>query len=148
MAKKRFRFPITLPVIATVLLVLGLLAGPFINARATPEQLADNILLSAIPFVLVFVGILLYFITLIVIVARLLDNNISARLHGIFLSILIAGIVLGILGMFQPWLFQAYKYGFILLLFSTLGFIVWSHVTPRREQTQEETFPAVTNSTE
>jgi hypothetical protein len=148
MAKKRFRFPITLPVIATVLLVLGLLAGPFINARATPEQLADNILLSAIPFVLVFVGILLYFITLIVIVARLLDNNISARLHGIILSILIAGIVLGILGMFQPWIFQAYKYGFVLLLFSTLGFIVWSHVTPKREQTQEEIFPAVTNSTE
>jgi len=97
MAKKRFRFPITLPLIATVCLVLGLLAGPFINARATPEQLADNILLSAIPFVLVFVGILLYFITLIVILARLLDNNISPRIHSIILSLLIAGIVLGIL---------------------------------------------------
>ena len=148
MAKKRFRFPITLPLIATVLLVLGLLAGPFINARATPEQLADNILLSAIPFVLVFVGILLYFITLIVIIARLLDNNISPRIHGIILSVLIAGIVLGILGMFQPWLFQAYKYGFIVLLFSTLGFIVWSHVTPRREQTQEEARPVSTGGME
>jgi hypothetical protein len=144
MAKKRFRFPITLPLIATVLLVLGLLAGPFIKARATPEQLANNILLSAIPFVLVFVGILLYFITLIVIIARLLDNNISPRIHGIILSVLIAGIVLGILGMFQPWLFQAYKYGFILLLFSTLGFIVWSHVTRKREQTQEEARPVST----
>jgi hypothetical protein len=141
MAKKSFRFPITLPLIATVVLVLGLLAGPFIKARATPEQLADNILLSAIPFVLVFVGILLYFITLIVIIARLLDNNISPRIHGIVLSILIAGIIIGILGMFQPWIFQAYKYGFLLLLFSTLGFIVWSHVTPRREQTQEEARP-------
>ena len=141
MAKKKFRFPITLPLIATVCLVLGLLAGPFINARATPEQLADNILLSAIPFVLVFVGILLYFITLIVILARLLDNNISPRIHSIILSLLIAGIVLGILGMFQPWLFQAYKYGFILLLFSTFGYIVWSHVTPKREQTQEESRP-------
>ena len=148
MAKKSFRFPITLPVIATVSLVLGLLAGPFINARATPEQLADNILLSAIPFVLVFVGILLYFITLIVIIARLLDNNISPRIHGIILSVLIGGIVLGILGMFQPWLFQAYKYGFILLLFSTLGFIVWSHVTPKREQTQAEARPVSTGGLE
>jgi hypothetical protein len=148
MAKKRFRFPITLPVIATVLLVLGLLAGPFVQARATPEQLADNILLSAIPFVLVFVGILLYFITFIVIIARLLDNNISPRIHGIILSILIAGIVLGILGMFQPWIFKAYKYGFIVLLFSTLGFIVWSHVNPKREQTQEEAGPVRTGGVE
>jgi hypothetical protein len=148
MAKKRFRFPITLPVIATVLLVLGLLAGPFVQSRATPEQLADNILLSAIPFVLVFVGILLYFITFIVIIARLLDNNISPRIHGIILSILIAGIVLGILGMFQPWIFKAYKYGFIVLLFSTLGFIVWSHVNPKREQTQEEAGPVRTGGVE
>jgi hypothetical protein len=59
----------------------------------------------------------------------------------VILTILIAGIVLGILGMFQPWIFQAYKYGFIVLLFSTLGFIVWSHVTPKREQTQEEASP-------
>lgn len=148
MAKKSFRFPITLPVIATVVLVLGLLAGPFINARATPEQLADNILLSAIPFVLVFVGILLYFITLIVIIARLLDNNVSPRIHGIVLSALIAGIIIGILGMFQPWIFLAYKYGFMLLLFSTLGFIVWSHVTPKREQTQEEARPVSTGGLE
>lgn len=148
MAKKSFRFPITLPVIATVSLVLGLLAGPFINARATPEQLADNILLSAIPFVLVFVGILLYFITFIVVMSRLLNDNISSRAHGFILSLLIAGIVLGILGMFQPWIFQAYKYGFILLLFSTLSYIVWSHVTPKREQTQEEARPVSTSGLE
>jgi hypothetical protein len=36
--------------------------------------------------------------------------------------------------MLQPWLHLAYKYGFILLLFSTLGFILWSHVTPKREE--------------
>ena len=44
---------------------------------------------------------------------------------------LIGGILLGILGMFQPWVFGLYKTGFFVLLFSTLGFILWSHVVPK-----------------
>ena len=43
---------------------------------------------------------------------------------------IISGIVVGAVGMFQPWLFRAYTLGFLLLLFSTLAFIVWSHVRP------------------
>lgn len=142
MVKKRPRAPIVLPLIALVLLVLGLLAGPFIRARATPEQLANNILLSALPFVLIFVAILLVFITLIVLVGNALNNKIAPRAHSIILNILIGGIVLGIIGMFQPWVFRAYTYGFVLLLISTLSFIVWSHVSPRRESLQEEAAPA------
>ena len=46
--------------------------------------------------------------------------------------------VLGIIGMFQPWIFSAYKYGFLLLLFSTLAFILWSHVTPAATSQEEE----------
>lgn len=141
MVKKRPRAPIVLPLIALVLLVLGLLAGPFIRARATPEQLANNILLSALPFVLIFVAILLVFITLIVLVGNALNNKIAPRAHSIILNILIGGIVLGIIGMFQPWVFRAYTYGFVLLLISTLSFIVWSHVSPRRESLQEEAAP-------
>lgn len=143
--KYRPRVPIALPLIALALLILGLLAGPFIQNRATPEQLANNVLLSAIPFILIFVAIILFFITLIVLIATALSNNISVRVYRIIESILIAGIVLGIVGMFQPWLFQAYKYGFLVLLFSTLSFIVWSHVTPRREEIQEEVGPVSVN---
>lgn len=139
--KYRPRVPLALPLIALGLLILGLLAGPFIQKRATPEQLASNVLLSAIPFILIFVAIILFFITLIVLIATALSNNISPRTYRIIESILIAGIVLGILGMFQPWLFEAYKYGFVVLLFSTLTFIVWSHVTPRRAEIREDTGP-------
>jgi hypothetical protein len=138
MAKPRLRIPIALPIIIIVLLVLGILAGPFIQARATPEQLANNVLLSALPFLLIFIAIILAFITLISIVAQLLSHNVSRRVHRVIESILIAGIVLGILGMFQPWFFPAYTYGFLLLLFSTLAFIVWSHVVPKGEFKQEE----------
>jgi hypothetical protein len=127
----RLRIPIWLPITIVLLLILGFSAEPFIKARATEEQLAQNVLLSAIPFILVFVAIILTFITLIVIVARLINNNISRRYYRPVELALIGGIVLGIVGMFQPWLFGLFKLGFFLLLVSTLGFILWSHITPK-----------------
>jgi uncharacterized protein YneF (UPF0154 family) len=142
MKVSRPRIPITLLIVIAVLLVLGLLAGPFINSRMTEQQLADNVIINAIPFVLIFAAIILAFIAIIVVVASMLDNNISPRAHRIVESVLIAGIVLGVVGMFQPWIFEAYKYGFVLLLISTLCFILWSHITPRREARQEEAVPA------
>jgi hypothetical protein len=138
MTISRPRVPIALPIIIVVLLVLGLLAGPFIESRTTEQQLADNVLLNAIPFLMIFVAILLTFITLIVIIGSMLNNNVPPRIYKIIESILIAGIVLGVVGMFQPWLFEAFKYGFVLLLVSLLLFMVWSHVSPRRETLQQE----------
>jgi len=46
--------------------------------------------------------------------------------------VLIAGIALGVLGMFQPWLFVLFKISFFVLLLSTLSFILWSHVLLKR----------------
>lgn len=138
MELSRPKIPVVLLVLVVLLLILGLLAGPFISARTTPEQLADNVLLNAIPFLLIFVSILLAFISVIVIVGSMLNHNVPARIYKIIESILIAGIVLGVIGMFQPWLFQAYKYGFVLLLVSLLLFMVWNHVAPRSELVQEE----------
>jgi MFS family permease len=138
MPNNRPRVPIGLPIAVVIFLVLGLLAGPFIAARATPEQLADNVLLNAIPFILIFISIILAFITLIVFVAGLLDHRISKRAHQLVETILIIGIVLGVFGMFQPWLFAAYRYGFMLLLISTLGFILWTHITPREAAVRQQ----------
>jgi hypothetical protein len=138
MTKTRFRFPYGLIISAVVLLLLGMAAGPLLRSGATEEELAKNVLLSAIPFILIFVSILLGFITVINIVAQLLNNNINPRLYSIIEGIIIAGIVLGVVGMFQPWKMEFYKYGFNVLLISTLSFILWSHVVPRGEQRQEE----------
>ena len=49
-----------------------------------------------------------------------------------------SGIVLGIFSIFQPWLFILYQPGFLVLLFSTLFFILWSHVEPKRLVLHEE----------
>jgi len=99
------------------------------------------VFLNAIPFVLIFVSIILTFIALIVVVSSLLSNNMSPRIYQFIERLLIAGIVLGVVGMFQPWLFIAYRYGFILLLFSTLAFILWSHILPKGQKAQEEIGP-------
>ncbi|RMF02205.1 MAG: hypothetical protein D6768_08830 [Chloroflexi bacterium] len=123
--------PKGLPISAVITLILGIAAGPFINAVTTEEQRATNVLLSAIPFVLIFASIILFYIIIIWLVVTALSNQIPASVFQIVERIIIAGIVLGIFGMFQPWIFAAYKYGFLLLLFSTLAFILWSHITPK-----------------
>lgn len=137
MKLSRPRIPITLLIVIAVLLLLGYLAGQYISATMTEEQLADSVFINAIPFVLIFAAIILGFIAIIIVVGSMLNDNVPARTHRIIEQILIAGIVLGVVGMFQPWIFEGYKYGFLVLLISTLGFIVWSHVSPKGEEVEE-----------
>lgn len=134
----RPRVPIGLPITAVILFILGAVTGPLIQARASEEALSRIVLLSAIPFILIFIAIILTFVTLIWLVASALNHNISRQVYRPIELTLIGGIALGIVGMFQPWLFVLYRYSFYLLLISTLAFILWSHVIPRGMQRQEE----------
>lgn len=131
--------PIQLIVWIIVCLILAVMSGPVIQATASEEQLTRNVLLSAIPFILYFVTIVLFFIALIVIAANLLNDKIPANVYGPIEKIIIAGIIIGIVGMFQPWWFPGFRLGFFLLLISTLAFILWSHVTPKGRHNPEQT---------
>jgi H+/Cl- antiporter ClcA len=135
---QRPRVPRALPLSGVVLIVLGLIAMQVIPRLATPEQLARNVLLSAIPFILIFAAIIILYISFIWALATALKEVISPRTYNIVMKIIIAGILLGIVGMFQPWAMVFYTYGFVLLLFCTLTYIVWSHITPKVEDVQEE----------
>jgi hypothetical protein len=135
---RRPHAPIALPAIAVLLIVLGFVASRLIPTMVTEQQLATNVLLSAIPFILIFVGILLFYITLIVLVASALNGVVSQRVYRAVTWIVIGGILLGILGMFQAVAMVFYTHGFVVLLFSTLAYILWSHVTPAFEDVQEE----------
>jgi uncharacterized membrane protein YfcA len=137
MRKLRPRVPIGLPVAAVVLFVLGWLAGPFIRSRATEAQMASNVLLSALPFILTFAGIIIIFISLIWLVASALNHNIPWRVYRPIELAAIAGIVFGIFSLFQPWSFALYRIGFPILLVATLFFILWSHVVPQGAQHEE-----------
>jgi hypothetical protein len=85
---------------------------------------------QAITFLAGFLVILFAYIFLIRWVAGRLNERVDAQRFALIERILIGGIVLGVVCMFQPWFFLGYRYGFLLLLLSTLGFILWSHVTP------------------
>jgi hypothetical protein len=138
MSKERPRVPKGLPLTAVLLIILGVAVYFLIQATATPEQLAQNVLLSALPFILIFVAIILLFATLIIFASVRLSNNIAQRPHFVIEALAIAGIVLGILGIFQPWVFALYSVSFVVLLISTLFFILWSHVQPKRTVLHEE----------
>ena len=138
MSKERPHVPKGLPLTAVLLIILGVAAYFLIQATATPEQLAQNVLLSALPFILIFIAIILLFATLIIFASTRLSNNIGERPHRTIEWIAMAGIVLGIFSIFQPWVFALYSIGFITLLIATLFFILWSHVQPKRSVLHEE----------
>ena len=141
MNRKPSRPPYALIVTAVALVVIGqvfkLVGGMFISK----EALENDIFLLAIPFLTIFIAIILTFIFLIVMLARALNYKVSRRVYGIIEAVILAGIALGIIGMFQPWLFAAYRYGFMLLLISTLAFIAWSHVSPQGIHRKETVGP-------
>jgi len=56
------------------------------------------------------------------------------RVHQTIERIIIAAMLLGIVGMFQPWSIHLYGLGFHVLLIGTLSFIVFSKVPFREEE--------------
>lgn len=90
----------------------------------------EEVLIKAVPFVAIFVSIVLAFICLIVIIAVLLNGKVPQRAYRPIEALIIGGIVLGVLGLFQGWKLFAFEYGFVLLLISVLSFMIWSHLTP------------------
>lgn len=121
MANKRARPFITGAIIIAVLLILRLIL-PRVLSPAAGETAK---------FFTVFLTILSAFIVFIVFMARLLSGRISARLYTVIERILIAGILLGVVGMFQPWIMLGYRIGFQVVLASTLAFTVWGYVMPK-----------------
>ena len=93
---------------------------------------------QAIIFILGFLVVLGLYITLIVQVSKRMSDRINAEKFGLMEGVFIGGIIAGVIAMFQPWLFRAYSVGFIVVLFSTLGFILWSHIMPAQPEYDSE----------
>lgn len=99
-------------------------------AGTLSEERQDEVFIKAIPFVAIFISIILAFICLIVIAAIVLNGKIPLRTYRPIEYLIIAGILLGVLGLFQGWKLFVYQNGFLLLLAAVLLFMVWSHITP------------------
>lgn len=130
--RKRLLF--ILLIAAVLLWIIGALAGPFILANTTLQQRADNAILGGISFILIFIGIIVAFVDLIIWLATKLNHNVRESVYTPILNILIAGIVLGVIGMFQPFVFLFYQIGFAMLFISLIGFMVWGHLVPKGVQ--------------
>jgi hypothetical protein len=92
---------------------------------------------QAMVFLAGFLTILFAFVFFIRWVGGRLNDRIDAQRFARVERALIGAIVFGVVCMFQPWFFWGFRYGFLLVLFSTLGFIVWSHITPAAPQYDE-----------
>lgn len=122
--------PLWLPITGVVILLLGIFVAPMITNSFAEEQLNRNAILSGISFLMIFIAIIIFYASLIWFLAYRLNGRVSNRLYRLIEYLLIGGIIVGIIGMFQPWFFPAFRYGFYLLLASTIGYIIWSHISP------------------
>jgi hypothetical protein len=138
MRGKLIRIPVGFAIAIVVVLALGGLFKLYTDSQLS-EQRQQEVLIKAIPFVAVFVSIVLVFVCLIVIIAVLLNGKVPQRTYNPIEWIIISGIFVGVVGLFQMWkligLFKGwklfpYQYGFLVLLVSLLLFMVWSHVSP------------------
>ena len=120
-----------------LLLLFGLIFDPLSEALLS-EDTRGSVLVNSIPFVAVFITIILLFILLIFMVALRFNRLIPYRTYRPVELLIIFGIACGVFFLFQPWQLVSFQYGFMWLLGATLSFIVWSHVIPHsaREQTE------------
>lgn len=110
---------------AVIVVVVGLIFGVITGGEYT------SVIVQAIPFVSIFVAIILLFALSIVLVAMRFNGQIPQRTHRPIELTIIGGIISGVVLLFQSWHMIGYAYGFPLLLGATLGFILWSHVIPK-----------------
>ncbi len=89
-----------------------------------------NPTLQFLVFIVGFFIILGLFIRLIQIAEKRLGGKVPPRRYSLITSLTIAGMLIGIVMMFQPIVLALMEPGFLLLLISTLAFILWSHVWP------------------
>ena len=118
---------------ALVAFLIGLVFNPLSRALLS-EQARREIIIRAVPFGAVFIGILLLFILAVALIGARWHLQVPARTHRAAELTTIAEIAAGVLFLFQPWHIAAYRYGSGMLLGSTLAFIIWSHIAPRRLQ--------------
>jgi hypothetical protein len=126
--------------IAILLFVVAAVFGSVASGLVS-ETTRASVLFQAIPFFMAFVGILLIFILLIMLVALRFNGKVPRRTYKGIENLAIAGILFGTVCLFNPWSLVPYRYGFLILLVSLLAFILWSHVIPPRTDFDSEIPP-------
>ena len=116
---------------ALIALLIGLVFTP-ISRVLFSDELRSEVIIQAIPFVTYFAAIILLFVLVVALTAKWLHLSIPFRTHRAVEFTTIAGILVGIVALFQPWHQRPYRYAFNVLLFATLGFILMEPRNPPR----------------
>lgn len=130
MVNKKIRPPYVLLIVSVVLIIFGYLFGRFYLPTIPENVRIDNVIIIAVPFICYFVAVILVYIFLINVVSQILSHKISPKIYKPLNFLFIAGIIVGILMMLQPFTIVLFKVSFMVVLVSLLCFMVWSHVTP------------------
>jgi hypothetical protein len=113
------------------LIVGAILVAIFLVLKTVLPPLLEPETAQWVSFFATLVAILSGYICFIAFVSRLLSGRISERVFGLLEKLLIGGILLGIAGMFQPWVPVFYPLGFIVLFAATWIFTLWGYVVPK-----------------
>lgn len=130
MAEKYRKYLPPIKILGTSAFIVVLLGYAFDGLRE-PLDIPDSVLANAIPFISRFIAVILLFILVIFMVALRFNGKLPYRTYRPVELTIILGIVCGVVLLLQPFQRIAYKYGFLLLLASTISFILWSHVRPQ-----------------
>jgi len=129
MRRRLIRTLIGFIIAIAVVLAFGGLFKLYTESQMSDEQ-QQEVLIKGIPYVTIFVALILAFAGIIVLVAIRFDGRVPQRSYRPIEALFVAGILIGVVGLFQGWKLFAYEYGFLLLLFSLAAFMIWSHVGP------------------
>ncbi len=122
------RFRVVNPGTVKLALVGGILA--VVLTLAIIAVIVLGVTVSAVIAIPMFVAVIIEFGLIIALASRTLSGRVPRKTYLISILAVIAGILVGIVLMFQPWTPVPFNLGFDLVLISLLTFIVWSHVTP------------------
>jgi len=92
---------------------------------------ALQVRITAVVAVPLFVAAILEFAFIIALTARTVSGRISYRAFMVGVLTIIAGILIGVVLMFQPISPKPFNLGFDFVLIALLAFNIWSHITPQ-----------------
>ena len=132
-----FKAPRVMLYIAGILWIIALILSQVVPTLS-PEFLMSNVPIAGSPFILFFIGLVIAFIWFIIWFSAKMNGRIERKPYFLVEGIIIGGIVVGVLCMFQSFTIVLFQLGFLILLACMITFNVWSHVVPHSEEVNEE----------
>ncbi len=121
MSRKTVQPLIVGAVLVAIFVVLRLILPGMLSAEAGQAAAFFTVLIAILSGYICFIGFM----------SRLLAGRVPERVFVMLERLFVACILLGIAGMFQPWIPVFYPLGFVLLFAATWVFTLWGYVTPK-----------------